>query len=129
MCFADNASPNTPVNSRFENTPTVQPTSRVIDLMGALKESLAANLPHAKDLDGRVILPGDRIAYPDRWGSSVWMNTARILEIVRDTLGNVTGLLVQGTEHLHGRKYFKSRASIVRRLDRVVLIESTNHPR
>jgi hypothetical protein len=121
MCYADNASPNTPVNSRFENTPTLQPMPARVEVEGPV------NLL-AKDLDGRVILPGDRIAYPDRWGSSLWMNTARVLDIVRDTLGNVAGLKVQGMEHRRDRKYLK-RVSVVRELSRVVLIEATNHPR
>jgi hypothetical protein len=38
-------------------------------------------MSEAKDLDGRTISVGDRIAYPGRQGSSLWMTKAKVLEI------------------------------------------------
>ncbi len=77
----------------------------------------------AYDLDKNVIMPGDRIAFPDRRGSHMWMNTARVLEILHATTGAVVGLKVQSTTHFfNGSKLLGERPSIVRRLDRVVLI-------
>jgi hypothetical protein len=62
------------------------------------------------DLVGRTVHPGDRIAYPARWGSSLWMNTGVVKEIVNPL------------EHVRVRKDDSGRLVNVRRLANVVKI-------
>jgi hypothetical protein len=51
------------------------------------------------------------------------MNTARVLEILTHPVsGRVTGLRVESTSHKYGQRIKHALASIVTRLDRVVII-------
>ena len=66
----------------------------------------------AKDYCGMSIYPGDRVVYPVRKGSSMWLEEARVLATYNNAL------MVEKKS---------GRAFTVKRTDRVVIVEPVGH--
>lgn len=71
----------------------------------------------ATDITGRQIMPGQRVAYPVRKGSAMWLSTARV-ESISEGAGGIT---------VHARNP-EGRTVRITSLDRVVILPE-NTPR
>ena len=73
-----------------------------------------------KDIVGKEVKVGDNVAYPRRSGSSIWMATAEVIEILSEEVETFHG---NRTDYRIKARKVSGRIVMIDRVDNVIVIQ------